>query len=158
MKAMVYYSNKKYNNEINQCKTYRNCGILFIFLTIAFSGIIVLIYTSNMYFEYAGYMIYAVAFYTFYRLTLSIINIFKAKKQDNLYVKSIRNINLASALVSILVLQVAMFQAFSPEQNTSIANALTGAGVAIIILTLGIMMIIKSQKLKLNSENKNEKR
>ena len=158
MKAMVYYSNKKYNSEINQNKTYRNCGILFIFLTIAFSGVIVLIYTSNMYFEYAGYMIYAVAYYTFYRLTLSIINIFKAKKQDNLYVKSIRNINLASALVSILVLQVAMFQAFSPEHNTSYANALTGAGVAIIILTLGIMMIIKFQKLKLNSENKDEKR
>ena len=40
-----------------------------------FLGIIVLIYTSNMYFEYAGLMIYAVAAYTFYRLILAIYNI-----------------------------------------------------------------------------------
>ena len=39
-----------------------------------------------------------------------------------------------------------MFQAFSPEQNQSIANGLTGGGVAIIIFTLGIYMIIKANK------------
>ena len=54
--------------------------------------------------------------------------------QDNLYIQSIRNINLVSATVSVLVLQVAMFQAFSPENNTSVANGLTGALVSAIIL------------------------
>ena len=99
-----------------------------------------------MYFEYAGLMIYVVATFTFYKFILSIYNIFKARKQDDLYIQTIRNINLASALISIVVLQVAMFQAFSPENNTSIANAITGGAISLIILSLGIFMIIKYNK------------
>ena len=152
MKGNIYYSKYKYNTPIKQARAYRFCGIMFILLPIAFSGIIVLIYTTNMFFEYAGLMIYAVATYTFYRLILAIINIFKAKKQDDLYIQSIRNVNLASALISVVVLQVALFQAFSPESNLSVANALTGAGVSLIIFAFGIVMIVvanlKLKKLK----------
>ena len=144
MKGNVFYYHKQTGNSEKELKTYRATGIMFIFLTIAMSGIIVLIYTSNMYFEYAGLMIYVFATFTFYKLALAIYNIFKARKQNNLYIQNLRNINLASALVSLLVLQVALFQAFSPEYNTSFANGLTGAGVASVILTLGIFMIIKS--------------
>lgn len=155
MKGNIFYSKKKYDTDIKRAKAYRYCGILFILMTVAFSGIIVLIYTSNMYFEYAGLMIYAVATFTFYKLTLAIINIFKARKQDDLYIQSIRNINLASALISIVVLQVAMFQAFSPKHNTSFANGLTGGAMSIIILTLGVFMIIKAnRRLKEISTNK----
>lgn len=145
-KGLIFYSKKKKNNLTSALKTYRACGSMFIFLTLALSGIIVLIYTSNMYFEYAGLMIYVVATYTFYNLTFAIINIFKAKKYENFYIQGIKNLNLASALVSIMVLQVAMFQAFSPQNNTSIANGLTGAGISAIILAIGIFMIVKSNK------------
>ena len=146
LKGNIFYSMRKNNSIVKQTKTYRWCGIMFIFLTVALSGIIVLIYTSNMYFEYAGLMIYAVAAYTFYMLTFSIINIFKAKRQSNLYVQSIRNINLVTSLVSIVVLQVALFQAFSPESNTSFANGLTGGAMSALILALGIFMIVKANK------------
>lgn len=146
MKGYVFYSKKKHNDKNSQCATMRFCGSMFIILTVAFSGIIVLIYTSNMYFEYAGLMIYAVALYTFIKLTDAIINLFKARKQDDLYVQSIRNINVASALVSLVVLQVALFQAFSPESNLSFANGLTGGAVSLAILALGIYMIIKANK------------
>ncbi|MBP3619890.1 MAG: hypothetical protein J6J24_04440 [Clostridia bacterium] len=156
MKGNVFYSKRKHNTERKQSRAFRFCGIMFIFLTIALSGIITLIYTTEMRFEYAGILIYAVAAYTFYRLILSIINIIKAKKHDNLYVQSIRHINLASSLVSVVVLQVAMFQAFSPENNTSFANALTGAVVSLIILTLGIIMIVQANKNLSTMEIKNE--
>ena len=39
-----------------------------------------------------------------------------------------------------------MFQAFSPENNTSFANGLVGGFVSAIILTLGIFMIVKANK------------
>ena len=155
MKGNVFYSKRKQDADYKKAKTYRFCGILFIFLTLAMSGMIVLIYTSNMYFEFAGIMIYAVAAFTFYKLIWAIYNIFKAKKQDDLYVQCVRNINLSSALVSIIVLQVAMFQAFAPEYNTSFANGLTGGAVSIIILALGILMIVKGNKV-LKQEKKNE--
>lgn len=157
MKGNVFYSKRKYDTEIKETKAYRDSGIMFIFLTVAFSGIITLIYTSNMYFEYAGWFIYAVAAYTFYKLILAIVNSIKARKYDDLYIQSIRNINLASAIISIVVLQVAMFQAFSPENNTSIANGITGGAMSVIILVLGIFMIVKANKKLKILENTNEK-
>ena len=146
MKGNVFYSKRKYGTEVKQARALRFSGIMFVIMTIVFSGVIVLIYKANHYFEYAGILIYAVAAFTFYKLTLAILNIFKARKQDDLYIENIRNINLASALISIIMLQVAMFQAFSPEHNLGFANALTGAGVSAIILVLGVLMIIKSNK------------
>ena len=146
MKGNVFYSKYKYNTELKKARAYRFAGIMFIILPIALSAIVLLMYKSNMYFEYAGLMIYVVATFTFYKMSLSIYNIFKAKKHDNLYIQTIRNINLASACVSMLVLQVAMFQSFSPESNAGLANAFTGAGISIVILILGIFMIIRANK------------
>ena len=154
MKGNVFYSKRKYGTELKQARALRFSGIMFVVMTLVFSGVIVLIYKANHYFEYAGILIYAVAAFTFHKLTLAILNIFKAKKQNDLYIENIRNINLASALISIIILQVAMFQAFSPENNLGFANALTGAGVSAIILVLGIFMIIKANK-KLKELNKN---
>ena len=156
LKGCVFYSKFKHDTEISQAKTYRNCGILFVFLTVAFSGIVLLIYTSNMYFEYAGLMIYVVATYTFYNAVMSIINFVKVRDHNNLYVRSIRNINLASSLVSIVVLQVAMFQAFAPESNRSIANALTGGAMSLAILVVGAIMIATANKKIKLLENKND--
>lgn len=144
MKGNVLYSKKVHNTPIKQAKTYRLSGILFIVLTVAFSGIMLLTYKINTHFEYAGLIIYAVALFTFYKLGLAIFNIFKARKQDDLYIQSIRNINLASALISIVVLQVAMFQAFSPESNLNYANAITGGVMCLIILILGVYMFINA--------------
>lgn len=159
MKGNVFYSKRKYNTELKEARAYRFAGIMFIAMTIAFSGVIVLIYKSNRYFEYAGLLIYAAAAFTFYKLTLSIINIFKARKHDDLYIQTIRNINLASALISIIILQVAMFQEFSPESNVGFANALTGGAVSALIMVLGIFMIIKANKKikELNTSNENQK-
>ena len=146
MKGNVFHSKRKYGTEIKEAKAFRFSGIMFVVMTIVFSGVIVLIYKANHYFEYAGLLIYAVAAFTFYKLTVGIINIFKARKHDSLYIQNIRNINLANALISIIMLQVALFQAFSPESNLGFANALTGAGVSAIILFLGIIMIVKANK------------
>lgn len=141
-----FISKKQANIIHNQENVYKYCGILLIVLTLAFSGVIVLTYKAN-YFEYAGLMIYALALYTFLKLTIAIVNLFKAKKVDDLYVKSLRNIDFADALISIFALQVAMFQEFAPELNvSSIANALTGGAVTIVIVSIGIYMIISSHK------------
>ena len=148
LKLIVIYSSIRQKNETQtELKVYRNTGIFINFLTLALSAIIVLIYSTDMSFEYAGVMIYAVAAYTFYKITMSIIQLFKAKKQDNLYVQAIRNVNLVSALYSIFVLQVALLQAFSPELNKGFANGATGFGIALIILSISISMLVRYVKL-----------
>lgn len=157
MKGNVFYSMRKHNTEIKQARAYRYCGIIFICLAFVFSGLMTLIYAQNRVIKYAGVMIYVVAAYTFYKLTLAIYNIFKARKQDSLYVQSIRNINMVSALVSIVLLQVSMMQAFSQEHNQSIAHAFTGAGISIIILALAVFMIVKANKRLKEIKNEEQK-
>ena len=150
MKGNIIRSKQKHGTVESAAKTFRFTGIMFIIIPIIFSGVILLIYKANHYFEYAGLLIYAVAAFTFYKLVVSIINFVKVKQHGNLYLEGMRNINLASSLISIIVLQVAMFQAFSPTSNSGIANALTGAGVSLIILVVGILMIIKANRILKN--------
>ena len=139
--------------ESKKLKNYRNCGILLIVLILTFSIAIVQMVVANQGFAHPGLMIYAFAFYAFYKITLAIINIVKAQKQEDVVVKCLRNINMADALISILALQTAMFQEFSPNSPlNSKFNAITGAVVSILTLSLGIYMIINA-KQKLNKIN-----
>jgi len=69
-------------------------------------------------FSSAGVLIFANAFWAFFKITTSTVNFIKDRKHDNYYLKSIRNINLANALVSITTLQVAMFSSFDAAANS----------------------------------------
>ena len=142
-------------NITNQVKSYRNCGIYLVLLNFTLSSAIVQMVISNQGFKYAGIMIYVMAIYTFYKLSISIYNLVKARKHDNYMVQSIKNISFADSLVSVLALQTAMLQAFSAEYKPFLPNALTGGAVSLIIITLGIIMILKGNK-KLKELQKEE--
>ncbi|MDE5756025.1 MAG: hypothetical protein K2I23_02955, partial [Clostridia bacterium] len=93
------------NVKIKGIKRYRNCGIMLIIMTFALLIAVMQMISAHNSFEHAGMMIYAAAAYTFYKVTMSIINIVKAKKQTDITIQAIRNINLADAAVSLLALQ-----------------------------------------------------
>lgn len=71
----------------------------------------------------------------------------KARKGISILLKTLRNINYADALVSLLSLQTALLSAFGQESGAMIpiTNALTGAGVCLMIFALGIYMVRKSE-------------
>ena len=155
-KLSVINNFKKHSTDLQKAlKTYQNTGIMLNLLTLALSGIIVLIIKQNRSFIYAGLSIFAVAAYTFYKIISAIIQTIKVRNNSNLNIKSIRNINLVSAFYSILVLQVAMFQAFGNGNNYNIANALTGGIVSIIIFIISCTMLVKSYKLRSHTHIEN---
>ena len=146
LKSIVFFCDRKYKeNTAKQIKTYRTCGYLFNLLTVALAGIAILINKADMSYEYAGYMIYIVAAYTFYKIITAIIHFFKARRRDGLIVQAIRNINLVSAIYSMFVLQVSMIQAFG-DGNDPLSNSIAGGVVALLILLVSIYMIVKSHK------------
>ena len=149
-KRKAYKSGKVVENEkIKGIKRYRNCGIMLVVMTFALMVAVLQMALIHRAFEHTGMMIYAAAAYTFYKVTMSIINIVKAKKQTDITVQAIRNINLADAMVSILALQTSMINAFGESEDMAHADALngaTGAAVCILVFALGIYMIVKSQK------------
>lgn len=161
--GIVYKSVKytKMENErkmqIAKAKSYRNCGIYLLVLICALSGAIVQIVLHEQGYKYAGFLIYAMAFYVFYKLIYSIVKIFKAKARKDLTTQSIINLNLFDSLVSLLALQTAMFQAFDSNGNHFMFNALTGGGVVIVLIIMSCIMIYKGQKLLKLEEKKYER-
>lgn len=148
--GLVFYHGKhrgKRRDEESDVLKYRSCGILLIITILALSVAIAQMVAANAFFERAGLLIYAAAAYTFYKITMSIVNLFRAKKETDFTVQAVRNVNFADALVSVLALQTSMFHAFAePSTATSLANALTGAAVCLLVLLLGTYMIISANK------------
>lgn len=133
---------------------FRNAGILLSFITLVLGGAVVLLLHEEGGKVYSGYLIFAVAAYTFYKITISVINMIKVRRMKSPLLLTIRNIGYADALVSILFLQTAMFTAFSDgkEINKQLMNEMTGGAVCAMILLIGIFMVRKAAKVRKNLE------
>lgn len=129
-----------------ELKSYRNCGISIVVLNFALVAAIVQMVIASQGFKYAGLMIYVMATYAFYKLGLSIYNLFKAKRHNDYIIQAIKNIGFADALVSILALQTALLDAFMVSGSTRLANSLVGGAVSVAIVGMGIYMIVNAHK------------
>ena len=148
LKVIAFLGGKRAKNNFEKTrKVYRVCGCLLFLLAVTLSAIVILMNKTDMRFEYAGLMIYAAAAYTFYKIIAAAVQFSQAKKRGGLVVQALRNFNLADALYSVFVLQVAMIQAFGSAQN-AFANNITGAAVALLISGIGLFMIVRSYTLK----------
>lgn len=67
--------------------------------------------------------------YTFYKITMAVVNMVKVRKTKSPILITIRNIGAADALVSMLTLQAAMFASFQ-DKNSLNTNQINGAVTA----------------------------
>lgn len=134
------------DEKLSRAKIYRNCGIVICMLTFPLSFAILQMVANNATFSHEGLMIYTAATYTTYKVVMAIRNFLKAKKSKDLTVRTARDINLADMLVSVLALQTAMFNSFSPDENWSVMNAVTGAAVCLATVVIGAFMIINGKQ------------
>lgn len=145
------------NGAETELKAYIILGIGLIILPVALSAVIWEIVGSDKGFVKSGYMIYFSAAYTFYKVISSVVNTVKARKEDAMTVRAVRNINLADAGASLLALQTSMFKAFSPDMNLGYANAVMGAIVCALTIAIGVFMTVNGgKKLKAVRMNKSE--
>lgn len=141
---------KKGNDvEKREYSVHRNCGIMLSISSIALGGAVIMLVTGEGGKSYPGLMIYAVATYTFYKLFMAVRNMIIAGKEKSILLITLRNIGYADALVSLLSLQTALFAAFGQDSGDMIpvTNALTGAGVCLMIFFMGIYMTRKSANI-----------
>lgn len=148
--VLLYHKRKRaneQNDEYNKIKVYKNSGIITLILNVALSSAIAQMIFSSAHFTYIGLTIFAYAAYAFYKITMSIIALIKAHKQEDLTVRAVREINLVDALVSILALQTALLTTFSEgDTNISLFNTLTGIVVSALSISIGIHMIVSANK------------
>ncbi|MBQ3234777.1 MAG: hypothetical protein IJA97_01290 [Clostridia bacterium] len=141
-------------DELTKAKIVRNSGIILLVLNVALSSAIAQMIFSDAHFMYFGWTIFAYAAYAFFKMTMAIINIFKANRHGDLTIKAIRSVNLTDATVSILALQTALLATFSVgTENVSLFNTLTGIVVSAFSIGIGIYMILFANKHKRNIQN-----
>lgn len=139
---------------IHGLQGYRVCGWFMLLLNIAISVIVAIVVVDNQAIDYPGFMIYAIAAFTFYCLTMAIINMVKYRRRANPIYSALKRIEMAKALVSIFTLQVAMITQFGGQGfDYRIANGATGLGVCLLINTMAAFMLAGVRNDYRESEN-----
>lgn len=121
----------------------RITGVLLVVLSVCIVGVNILSALKERGTAFHEIIMIAIATYTFTKITIAIIGMVKAKHTASPAFKTLRNIALADACVSIYTMQRSMLQSFpglSPAE-IQIFNILTGTAVWIIVLFLGINLI-----------------
>ena len=146
--SVVFY---QYKNITNNKKTdvfiKHFVGYMFLVLDIVLIGTTVLSAKENMGAYHNEIIMITIATYSFGKITTALINLCKNKKYDSPVIAIIRNISFADAAVSIFSLQRSMLVSFGNKSyfEVQIFNILTGIGVCLIIMILGINLIRKDR-------------
>lgn len=89
------------------------------------------------------------AAYTFYKITMAIYNLIKARKFNNPVVQALRNINFADACMSMVSLTVLLLSTFSEEESGRsllFLKASVGFASCLVTLALACLMVIHACK------------
>ena len=128
----------------------RTDGILLLLLNLALSGVVLLTIAKGTAKTYSEIMVISIAAYTFYKITMAVINMVKVRKTQSPILITIRNIGVADALVSMLTLQTTMLASFQDTSSIDAnrMNGIAGLAVCILIALLGASMNYYASKRK----------
>ena len=98
-------------------------------------------------YNYPGTMIYAAAAYSFYCLTLAIVNSVRYERFHSPVLSAAKAVSLTTALVSIFSLETAMLAQFGGEPRFQFwMTAATAAAVCVLVLILAAYMVISASR------------
>lgn len=138
------------SRELSIMKT---VGILLFLLIFILTGSVCLSLKYDLPKRYGTIAMITIATYTFTKFVIAVINLVKAKKHYTPLIITIRNINISDVLVSILSMQMSMYATFGSEETDKVRtmNVITGAGVCLCIILIGLSMIYYSRKMSKNT-------
>lgn len=138
---------KKDAGTIEEYRSYRISAVLMMFINMTLSGIVLNMILQNKSAVYSDVFVITSAAYTFYILTVSLIDLVKYRKYKSPVMSAAKAIRFAQALVSLLSLEASMLVQFGEDEAyRRVMIALTGAGVCIIVMSMSIYMIVRSTK------------
>lgn len=128
---------------------YRLIAVLLLVLNLSMGTISAFVVIQNRGFRHHEIVTIAMAAYTFYSLTMAIVSIFRYRKFRSPVLSASKHISLASALVSMLSLETAMFSSFGSDTDPTLRffiTAFTGGAIFIIVLALAVYMLFLARK------------
>lgn len=148
MRLRLIFAWRKNGGYEYEMKCRRQTAKLLLLLNIPMGGVMFFIVTGDVYSPYPGNLIYAAATYTFYTATVAFIGAVKYKKVGSPILSTAKDLNIVSALMSVLGLQNALISRFAEnaEDYRRMMNGLTGAGVWLAVIVLSFIMSAKGEK------------
>ncbi|MBQ7907735.1 MAG: hypothetical protein IJ309_07175 [Clostridia bacterium] len=119
-------------------------GIMLMLLSLCLGGTVVLSVVTDRGMVLHEIVMISIATYAFTKITLSIIGLVRSRKLGSDTVTSLGFISFADSLASIFALQRSMLVSFDgmSESEIQLFNLLTGTGVSLGVLALGIILIV----------------
>lgn len=136
-------------NTVQDWRTYGRCGLMLILLSLVLCGMVMLVVEKGYGKTYPGFLIYAVALWTFWKISAAIRHVLRANRGGAPLLRALRHVNYTDAMVSVLTLQTAMFAAFpaGDDQFVLTLNSLTGFAVFLLTLLQGLYMLGKAHRV-----------
>lgn len=151
--TLIKYDRKinsmKKNHDRYQWKSYKICGILMLCLNLIISGMVFMMVYQNKGYLYPGFVFYASAVYTLYRLTIAVMKLIRFRKGNNPLLSAATALDFTIALMAMFALQTALFASFGTgiaENIRMTMNALTGGTVCVVIICISMYMTIRAVK------------
>ena len=141
--SVLQVKRKASDNYDTELFARRITGILLVVLSFCIVGVNIMSAVKDRGTTFHEIAMITIATYTFAKITISIIGMVKAKRSASSVLKTLRNISLADACVSIYTMQRSMLVSFPGMEVAEILllNIFTGTAVWIVVLLLGINLI-----------------
>ena len=136
--TLLYHMQRKHNaGLIEEYRSYRISAVLMMFINLTLSGIVLNMILTEKTPSVSDVFVITNAAYTFYVLTVSILDLVKYRKYKSPVMSAAKAIRFAQALVSLLSLEASMLVQFgNDEAYRKFMLAISGAGVCIIVLSM----------------------
>ena len=141
----IKYKNKK-DQTIESYKTYNIIGIIIITINVIYLIYSVYIFLGLSKISYHMYVAIGIAAVTFSEITISIIGIIKTRRMNDPLKESLKFVNLASSLISLVLTQTAILSFVDNTINNSLYNGISAIAFGSISLLIGVYMLIHSYK------------
>lgn len=153
---LYHMERKKDTGLMGEYRSYRIAAVLMMCINLTLSAFVLnMIYVEKTP-AISDVFVITSAAYTFYILTVAIVDLIKYRKYQSPVMSAAKAIRFTQALVSLLSLEASMLVQFGNDENfRKLMLALTGAGVCVIVVAMSIYMIVHANQemKKLSEEN-----
>ncbi len=134
-----------------ESKVTRSYGCILLLLDITLGGIVLYSVYRGAEYYYPGYLIYAMAAYTFYAVIAAAIGLYKNFRSESAVVITLNILRLTTALVALFALETAMLTAFGQDSSRIFRQYMitaTGSVIVAIVFGMALYLILHFQLKK----------
>ena len=136
------------HKRLYDLKSYRACGYMVLFMNMIVGRMIVQMLVDNEGYDYPGLMLYLIGLFAIANFANAIYNVKKYWHIYNPMISAAKRLSFSTALVLLYTLQTSALARFgnNHEQLRLLLNSISGAVVELVLFTMAILMIVRSNQ------------